>query len=85
MIAVDYINDTICDATDNGHEQDALTAAVLRGKIALTYNPDIDALTMHREIPEMLRWYKEFQQQEEFAEIQRLCPALQPSELELVS
>lgn len=84
MIAADYINDTICDATDKGREQDALLAAVLRGKIALTYNPDIDALQMHRELPKLMDWYEMFQQQEEFSKIQRICQ-LQPSSYELVS
>jgi hypothetical protein len=32
MIVTDYINDTICEATDNGQEQDALLAAVMRGR-----------------------------------------------------
>jgi|TARA_R100001463_G_scaffold19123_1_gene47212 hypothetical protein len=85
MKATDYINDTICDATDNGQEQDALLAGVMRGQITLTYNPDIDALQMHREIPKLMEWYKEFQQQEQFNDLLRLCPALQPDELELVS
>ena len=85
MIAADYINDTVCEATDNGQEQDALTAAVLRGKITLTYNPDLDALHMNRELPKMVEWYRGFQQREEFKEVQRLCPALQPSAYELVS
>ena len=84
MIATDYINDTICDATDNGQEQDALLAAVMKGKVTLTYNPDIDALHLHRSIPDMKEWYKEFQEGEHFKDLLRLCPALQPSELELV-
>ena len=51
MIVTDYINDTICEVTDNGQEQDALLAAVMRGKVTLTYSPDIDALHLHRAIP----------------------------------
>lgn len=83
MIITDYINDTICEATDIGQEQDALLAAVLKGKVTLTYDPDIDALHLHRSIPDMMEWYKEFQEEEQFKDLLRLCPALQPSELEL--
>jgi len=83
MQMTDYINDTICDATDNGQEQDALMAAVMRGKVILTYNPDIDALHLHRETPKVVEWYKGFKEEEAFKDLLRLCPALQPSELEL--
>lgn len=83
MQVVDYINDTICEATDEGQEQDALLAAVMRGKVTLTYNPDLDALHLHREIPKMVDWYKGFKEEEAFNDLLRLCPALQPSELEL--
>ena len=73
MQMTDYINDTICDATDNGQEQDALMAAVMRGKVTLTYNPDIDTLHLHRETPKMVEWYKGFKEEEAFKDLLRLC------------
>jgi hypothetical protein len=54
-----WINEVVCNATDNGEEQMALHEGVMMGQFLLTYDDmETDVHIAQRKLKEIVSWYQ---------------------------